>query len=156
MVRFCSKLATLATLAVCLTTLNVQADDTVAAPPALTTPAGPAARMDGTGPGWKPLGKDDFVNVNCDESTWTFPDGEIHCTGSPVGVMRTQTELTNFELVVEWRHLKSAGNSGPRHDRTQPDQSIAQLHGARSDCRQSANNAAVARTIMRSESLRYT
>ena len=75
-------------------------------------PAPPYAKIDGIGPDWKPLGKDDFVNVNCDEDTWRFPDGEIHCTGSPVGVMRTKNELTNLELVVEWRHLKSAGNSG--------------------------------------------
>ncbi len=69
----------------------------------------PAALIDGTGPDWKALGQDDFVNVNCDEDTWSFPNGEIHCTGNPVGVMRTKKELTNFELVVEWRHLKSAG-----------------------------------------------
>ena len=77
-----------------------------------TEPAAPSAKIDGIGPDWKAFGKDDFVNVNCDEDTWSFPDGEIHCTGSPVGVMRTRNELTNLELVVEWRHLKSAGNSG--------------------------------------------
>jgi Domain of Unknown Function (DUF1080) len=64
------------------------------------------------GPDWRNLGQDDFVNVNCDPETWSFPDGEIHCTGSPVGVMRTKEQFTNLELVVEWRHLKSAGNSG--------------------------------------------
>jgi hypothetical protein len=36
----------------------------------------------------------------------------IQCTGKPVGVMRTRDTFTNFELVVQWRHLKSAGNSG--------------------------------------------
>ena len=35
-----------------------------------------------------------------------------HCTGQPVGVIRSQKPYTNFELVAEWRHLKSAGNSG--------------------------------------------
>src|SRR5437773_2288462 len=35
----------------------------------------PRAFIDGTGPGWKPLGGDDFVNVNCDRDTWTFKDG---------------------------------------------------------------------------------
>lgn len=74
--------------------------------------AGPGARIDGTGPGWRLLGQDDFVNVNCADDTWSFPNGEIHCTGSPVGVMRLTKEITNFELVVEWRHLRSAGNSG--------------------------------------------
>jgi hypothetical protein len=72
----------------------------------------PRAFIDGTGPGWKPLGGDDFVNVNCDKDTWTFKDGEVHCTGRPIGVCRTQRTYTNFELVAEWRHEKSAGNSG--------------------------------------------
>ncbi len=112
MVRFTFRLATLVSLSVCLTTALTRADETPSAPPAETPVAAPAARIDGTGPGWKSLGKEDFVNVNCDENTWTFSNGEIHCTGSPVGVMRSQKELTNFELVVEWRHLKSAGNSG--------------------------------------------
>lgn len=72
----------------------------------------PRATIDGTGPGWKALGKDDFVNVNCDPDTWSFKDGMIQCTGKPVGVMRTKNMVKNFELVVEWKHLKAAGNSG--------------------------------------------
>jgi Domain of Unknown Function (DUF1080) len=72
----------------------------------------PRAFIDGTGPGWKPLGGDDFVNVNCDKDTWTFKDGAVHCTGRPVGVCRTRKPYTNFELVAGWRHEKSAGNSG--------------------------------------------
>jgi hypothetical protein len=36
----------------------------------------------------------------------------LHCTGKPVGVMRTRKPLTNFELVAQWRHLLSGGNSG--------------------------------------------
>lgn len=72
----------------------------------------PRAFIDGTGPGWKQLAFDDFVNVNCDEGTWTGKDGDIHCTGKPVGVCRTKTIYTNFELVAQWRHNKSAGNSG--------------------------------------------
>jgi len=72
----------------------------------------PKAAIDGTGPGWRTLGKDDFVNVNCNDDTWSFEDGLIKCTGQPVGVMRTTKKYTNFELVVQWRHLKPAGNSG--------------------------------------------
>lgn len=72
----------------------------------------PKATIDGTGPGWKDLGKDDFARVNCDENTWTFKNGEIQCTGTPVGVMRTAKQYGNFEMVVQWRHLKSGGNSG--------------------------------------------
>ena len=71
------------------------------------------AFIDGDGPGWVKLTGDDFVNVNCNEDTWAWkPDGNVHCTGQPVGVTRTKEPVTNFELVCEWRHLKPAGNSG--------------------------------------------
>lgn len=73
----------------------------------------PKATIDGTGPGWKALGKDDFAQVNTDPETFTFKeDGLIECTGQPIGVMRTVKPYTNFELVAEWRHLESGGNSG--------------------------------------------
>lgn len=75
--------------------------------------APPRAFIDGQGPGWVALAKEDFVNVNTADDTWTFEDdGLIRCTGTPVGVMRTQKKYTNLELVVEWRHLGPAGNSG--------------------------------------------
>src|SRR5262249_28423943 len=63
-------------------------------------------------PGWKALGEADFVNVNCASDTWSFNRGVIHCTGQPVGVTRTRKPLGNFELVVQWRHLRAGGNSG--------------------------------------------
>ena len=72
----------------------------------------PQAVIDGTGPGWQALGEAEFVNVNGEPETWTWTDGVAHCTGQPVGVIRSTREYTNFELVVEWRHLKPAGNSG--------------------------------------------
>ena len=72
----------------------------------------PRPYLDGTGPGWKELVEDDFTDVNCDPETWTWKDGVIHCTGKPVGVIRTKKPVTNFELVAEWRHLRSGGNSG--------------------------------------------
>jgi hypothetical protein len=75
-------------------------------------PAFPRAFLDGTGAGWKALGEDDFVNVNCAPETWTWKDGVVHCTGQPVGVTRTRKSLDNFELVAQWRHLRSGGNSG--------------------------------------------
>jgi hypothetical protein len=75
-------------------------------------PALPRAWIDGTGPGWRPLGEADFTNVNCAPDTWSWHGGEVHCTGQPVGVLRTVQKYTNFELVVEWRHLRSGGNSG--------------------------------------------
>jgi hypothetical protein len=64
------------------------------------------------GPGWQTLGERDFANVNCDADTWSWKDGTLHCTGKPVGVLRTQKQYTNLELVLQWRHLRSAGNSG--------------------------------------------
>ncbi len=70
------------------------------------------ATIDGTGPGWKALGQSDFVNVNCDADTWKWSENLIECTGKPTGVVRSKKVYTNFELVVEWRHLKPAGNSG--------------------------------------------
>jgi len=68
--------------------------------------------VDGTESGWRPLVQEDFTNVNCDPETWTWKNDLLSCTGQPIGVMRTQRTVTNFELVVEWRHLRSGGNSG--------------------------------------------
>jgi len=75
-----------------------------------TTP--PRAYIDGTGPAWRSLGESDFTNVNCDADTWSWKDGIISCAGQPIGVMRTMKQYANFELVAEWRHLRSGGNSG--------------------------------------------
>lgn len=81
-------------------------------PDAPDNPELPKATIDGNGPGWKPLGEAEFENVNGEPGTWTWKDGVAHCTGLPVGVIRTKKQYTNFELVAEWRHLKSGGNSG--------------------------------------------
>jgi hypothetical protein len=89
--------------AFCLAAGYVGAEDSAAAP---------KAYVDGTGPGWKELGEKDFAHVNCDPETWTWVGGLAQCTGKPVGVTRSQKQYTNFELVAQWRHLKSAGNSG--------------------------------------------
>jgi hypothetical protein len=70
------------------------------------------AFVDGTGRDWRELSLEDFMNVNCGPETWTSKQGVIHCTGLPVGVTRSRKTYTNFELVVEWRHLQSGGNSG--------------------------------------------
>ena len=72
----------------------------------------PKAFIDGTAPGWRRLGQVDFVDVNCATNTWTWTDSGVHCTGQPVGVTRMKKPVTNFELVAEWRHLRSGGNSG--------------------------------------------
>lgn len=74
----------------------------------------PGELLVGVGPGWRPLKEADFAHVNDEPDTWTFLDdkAEIHGKGTPVGVIRTAKKVKNFELVVEWRHLKSGGNSG--------------------------------------------
>jgi hypothetical protein len=70
------------------------------------------AFLDGTGPGWRDLKEGDFVPVNGDADTWVWSGDILRCKGTPIGVMRTKDKFTNFELVLEWKHLKSAGNSG--------------------------------------------
>mgnify|MGYP002619637028 CR=1 FL=1 len=73
----------------------------------------PKAFINGEGPDWRTLWEEDFVNVNCYEDTFRWgEDGVIYCTGEPIGVIRTTEKFTNFELVMEWRHMKFAGNSG--------------------------------------------
>ena len=66
--------------------------------------------------GWVDLfnGKDltGWVNVNGAPETWTAHDGLIACTGKPIGALRTEKPYENFELELEWRHLKPAGNAG--------------------------------------------
>lgn len=53
-----------------------------------------------------------WTNINCAPETWTVKDGVIHCTGKPVGALRTLRHYENFIMEVEWRHLSSGGNSG--------------------------------------------
>jgi hypothetical protein len=63
--------------------------------------------------GWVALSKTDFTDVNCGPDTWQWKDdGTLHCTGTPVGVLRTTKEYKNFEMSLHWSHLKDAGNSG--------------------------------------------
>lgn len=75
-------------------------------------PGNPRAFIDGTGEGWRDLTEAEFVNVNCRKDTFVWKEGVVYCTGKPVGVIRTKKQFTNFELVVQWRHMRKAGNSG--------------------------------------------
>jgi hypothetical protein len=68
--------------------------------------------LDDTQPGFRGLAAGDFVNVNCAPDTWTWKDGVLHCSGQPLGVLRTAKIHTNFEMTLEWMHQKPAGNSG--------------------------------------------
>ena len=83
------------------------------------------AVIDGAGPGWKTLAETDFAGVNGNADTWTWKGDILVSTGVPIGVLRTREKYTNFELVIEWRHLKPAGNSGVFA--WVPDQALAQL-----------------------------
>jgi hypothetical protein len=81
-------------------------------PQEAAVPPPPRAFIDGQGQGWRSLAAEDFTGVNCNDDTWTWKENAVHCTGQPVGVIRSKQPLTNFELVCEWRHLRAGGNSG--------------------------------------------
>lgn len=70
------------------------------------------AFIDGTGEGWRALGKDDFTKCNSADDTWTWHDNGVSCTGQPVSIIRSVKQYTNFEMVCQWMHLRAAGNSG--------------------------------------------
>jgi predicted neuraminidase len=80
---------------------------------AMCMPAQGAAADDGFVPlfngrdlsGWVP------VNVAAG-NTFTVKDGEIHCTGIPTGVMRSERMYENFIIELDWMHTVPAGNSG--------------------------------------------
>jgi len=65
---------------------------------------------------WTPLfnGRDlsGWVIVNCAPNTFSARDGMIVSTGVPTGVMRTERQYENFELELEYRHMKPGGNAG--------------------------------------------
>ena len=66
--------------------------------------------------GFRPLfnGKnlDGWVPVNTAPSTWSVKDGMLICSGKPIGELRTDRMYQNFELEVEWRHMRPRGNAG--------------------------------------------
>lgn len=53
-----------------------------------------------------------WVDVNTSKATWKAVDGELHCTGLPIGVMRSEKMYENFIMEIEWKHMKKKGNSG--------------------------------------------
>lgn len=53
-----------------------------------------------------------WVNVNCATNTFGARDGMIISTGVPTGVMRTERQYENFELEVDYLHVKAGGNAG--------------------------------------------
>jgi len=95
------------TIAICFS-----AFDNLAAQPPATSKEVTKATIDGQAHGWRSMGEGDFTNVNCDAGTWKWRGNSAVCTGSPIGVIRSVKQLTNFEFVCEWMHKKPAGNSG--------------------------------------------
>src|SRR6185436_8630515 len=88
----------------------------LAAPAALLLVAG-GYRLDGIPvPEFRDLfnGKDlsGWVNVNTDKDTWSVRNGELVCSGHPIGVMRSAKQYENFILHIEWKHIEPGGNSG--------------------------------------------
>ena len=55
---------------------------------------------------------DGWVNVNTDKDTWRVKNGELICSGHPIGVMRSEKQYENFVLHIEWMHIEPGGNSG--------------------------------------------
>lgn len=53
-----------------------------------------------------------WFNVNTTEDTWSLQNGELTCTGHPIGVVRSEQQYENFILHVEWMHTEPGGNSG--------------------------------------------
>jgi hypothetical protein len=53
-----------------------------------------------------------WVNVNTDKDTWSVRNGELVCSGHPIGVMRSAKQYENFILHIEWKHIEPGGNSG--------------------------------------------
>lgn len=80
--------------------------------PAVVQEPIPRAFVDGTEPGWRTLGESDFTAVNGNPDTWSWSSGVLRSTGTPIGVLRSARTFINLELLVEWRHLESGGNSG--------------------------------------------
>lgn len=78
--------------------------------PAAGVPASPDS---GAAADWRPLGEADFMDVNGEPDTWVWrDDGVLAGSGLPIGVMCTRQTVEDFELELEWRHLRAGGNSG--------------------------------------------
>jgi len=56
------------------------------------------------------------MNNNADPlKTWSVTNGVIHCTGTPIGYLRTKQSYSNYVVTVEWRYIKvtpKADNTG--------------------------------------------
>lgn len=70
-----------------------------------------------------------WKNVNTSPETWHIKKDELVCSGTPIGVMRSEKQYENFILHIEWMHIEPGGNSGtfvwsnanPPEDKRLPD-----------------------------------
>ncbi len=46
------------------------------------------------------------------KDVWKVQNGELRCSGNPVGFLRTKEEYSDFKLTLEWRWPEKGGNSG--------------------------------------------
>jgi hypothetical protein len=53
-----------------------------------------------------------WINVNTNPDTWKKNKDLLICTGSPIGVIRSEKQYENFILQIEWKHMEAGGNSG--------------------------------------------
>lgn len=53
-----------------------------------------------------------WTDVNTSPETWRVENGELICSGLPIGVMRSNQQYENFVLEIEWKHMEAGGNSG--------------------------------------------
>ncbi len=53
-----------------------------------------------------------WIPVNCGPTTFVARDGMIVTTGVPISLLRSDRQYENFELELEWRHLREGGNAG--------------------------------------------
>lgn len=53
-----------------------------------------------------------WINVNTNADTWKKNKDLLICTGSPIGVIRSEKQYENFILQIEWKHMEAGGNSG--------------------------------------------
>jgi len=58
---------------------------------------------------WITFSPDTNVDVN---SVWSVQENIIHCSGNPVGYIRTKENYANYKLIVTWRWPTEPGNSG--------------------------------------------
>src|SRR4030095_14157506 len=70
----------------------------------------------GADDGWRSLfnGGDlsGWNNVNCAPRPFSVSNGIIVSTGVPTGILRSERPYENFELELEYRHMKAGGNAG--------------------------------------------